>query len=184
MLFSPTGLADAWVIDAQPLRDSREFFARSFCSREFATRGIPDAFVQHSLSQSENRYTLRGLHFQRPPHEEAKVVGCMRGAIYDVIIDLRPGSSTFGRWAGFELTASNLRQIYIPKGFAHGFQTLSENTLVNYLISEFHVPGAAQGIRYDDPELGIEWPAAPTVLSDRDRAWPSFQNAVEPEAVY
>jgi len=118
------------------------------------------------------RGTLRGMHFQLAPHAEVKVVSCLRGAMFDVIIDLRPESPTYRRWIGVELTAHNQRQLYIPAGFAHGFQTLADDTVTNYLISEFYVPQASVGVRFDDPAFGITWPMAPTTMSDKDRAWP------------
>jgi dTDP-4-dehydrorhamnose 3,5-epimerase len=177
MRFEQTALKDALVIVPEPIRDDRGFFARSFCVEEFAAHGLETKFVQHSLSFSRRRHTLRGVHFQRAPHAEAKVVSCIQGAIFDVIVDLRPASPTYRRWAGFELTAQNRLQLYVPKGFAHGHQTLVDDTTVAYLISEFHVPAAAGGIRYDDPALAIGWPAAPSILSDRDRQWPLMEPA-------
>jgi dTDP-4-dehydrorhamnose 3,5-epimerase len=177
MRFEQTALKDALVIVPEPIRDDRGFFARSFCVEEFAAHGLETKFVQHSLSFSRRRHTLRGIHFQRAPHAEAKVVSCIQGAIFDVIVDLRPASPTYRRWAAFELTAQNRLQLYVPKGFAHGHQTLVDDTTVAYLISEFHVPAAAGGIRYDDPALAIGWPAAPSILSDRDRQWPLMEPA-------
>jgi dTDP-4-dehydrorhamnose 3,5-epimerase len=171
MRFKETALKDAWVIAPEPVRDDRGFFARSFCVEEFGARGLETRFVQHSLSFSRKRHTLRGIHFQRAPHAEVKVVSCIHGAIFDVIVDLRPGSATYRHWAAFELTAQNRLQLYVPKGFAHGHQTLTDDTTVAYLISEFHVPAAASGIRHDDPALGIDWPAAPSILSDKDKEW-------------
>jgi dTDP-4-dehydrorhamnose 3,5-epimerase len=177
MRFEQTALKDARVIVPEPIRDDRGFFARSFCVEEFAAHGLETKFVQHSLSFSRRRHTLRGIHFQRPPHAEAKVVSCIQGAIFDVIVDLRPASPTYRRWAAFELTAQNRLQLYVPKGFAHGHQTLADDTTVAYLISEFHAPGAAGGIRYDDPALAIGWPARPSILSDSDRKWPLMEPA-------
>jgi len=175
MRFTPTDLNDAWLIEPEPFRDARGWFARTFCEREFGERGLETRFVQHSTSQNFNRGTLRGMHFQRGTDAEVKLVRCLKGAIYDVIIDLRPDSPTFKRWFGAELTAENVRQLYIPKGFAHGFQTLSDDCEIGYLISEFYAPEASSGVRWDDPAFAITWPMAPTVLSDKDRDWPDFR---------
>lgn len=174
MRFEETELRDARLIEPEPVRDHRGFFARTFCVREFADHGLTATFVQHSTSQSNTRGTLRGMHFQRAPHGEAKVVRCLQGAIWDVIIDLRPNSPTYRRWQGFELTPENRRQLYVPEGFAHGFQTLSDDTEVGYLISAFYVPDAASGVRHDDPAFDIDWPLEVTVISEKDRAWPEF----------
>jgi dTDP-4-dehydrorhamnose 3,5-epimerase len=177
MQFYKTTLAGAHLILSEPAWDERGFFSRTFCMRAFAEHGLETAFVQHSTSYNIRRGTLRGMHFQRPPHGEVKLVSCLKGAIWDVIVDLRPGSASFGRWEGFELTAQNRRRLYIPKGFAHGFQTLADDTEVGYLISEFHVPEAAAGHRHDDPAFAIEWPLPLTVMSARDRSWPEFAAA-------
>jgi dTDP-4-dehydrorhamnose 3,5-epimerase len=179
MRFEKTPLQDAWLIVPEPIEDERGFFARNFCTEEFSARGLETRFVQHSMSFSGRRHTLRGLHFQREPHAETKLVSCVEGAIFDVIVDLRPASPTYRRWAGFELDARNRRQLYVPKGFAHGLQTLADDTTVAYMISAFHVAGAASGIRYDDPAIGVEWPARPAVISDRDRQLPAFRELVE-----
>lgn len=174
MIFNETIFPDAWLIDIERSEDSRGFFARTFCVREFAARGLETSFVQHSRSYSKERGTLRGMHYQTPPHDEVKVVSCLKGAIFDVIVDIRPASPLFGRWQGFELTDENRRQLYIPSGFAHGFQTLSGDAEVSYLISAFYEPSAASGFRYDDAAFSIRWPLAVSVISDRDKAWPSL----------
>jgi dTDP-4-dehydrorhamnose 3,5-epimerase len=174
MRFQPTNLKDAWLIELEPARDSRGFFARTFCVEEFAAHGLETSYPQHSISFSHRQGTLRGMHFQRQPHSEVKLVRCLRGAIWDVIIDIRPDSPTFCSWQWFELSEHNNRQLYIPKGFAHGFQTLTENAEVNYLISESYAPQAASGIRYDDPRFTIEWPQPVNEISDKDRQWPDF----------
>ena len=176
MKFLPTELHDARLIQLEPVHDSRGFFARTFCTLEFSAHGLETNYPQQSMSCSARKGTLRGMHYQREPHAEVKVVRCLRGAIWDVIVDLRPGSPTFGRWQGFELTNSNHYQLYIPKGFAHGFQTLSNIAEVSYLISAPYMPDAASGIRHDDPDLGIEWPLAVTEVSEKDRSWPSFND--------
>lgn len=174
MRFTKTQLADAFVIDLEPRGDDRGFFARTFCIQEFAVHGLETNFVQHSTSHSRAAGTLRGMHFQRTPHAEVKVVRCRKGAIWDVIIDLRSDSPSFGHWQGFELTAENGRQLYIPRGFAHGFQTLSDAVEVDYLISTFYAPVSATGLRHDDPAFAIEWPRPVTVMSSADRTWPDF----------
>ena len=174
MKFAETNLIGAWLIEADLLHDSRGFFARTFCAREFDKRGLVTSFVQHSMSHSRAKGTLRGMHFQIAPHDETKLVSCRQGAIWDVIIDLRPASPTYCRWQAFSLTADNRRQLYVPTSFAHGFQTLSDDAEVSYLISAFHEPAAAAGYRYDDPAFAIDWPMPVTAISDRDTAWPLF----------
>jgi dTDP-4-dehydrorhamnose 3,5-epimerase len=174
MLFTKTELEGAWLIEPEPVRDPRGWFARTFCEREFASQGLETRFVQHSTSQNAERGTLRGMHFQTGAHAEVKLVRCLKGAILDVIIDLNPGSPTYRQWRGYELSALNMRQLYVPKGFAHGFQTLEDNCEVGYLISEFYAPAASSGVRWNDPAFGIAWPMAPTVLSDKDKGWPDF----------
>lgn len=172
MRFTETELNGAWLIEALPISDERGSFARTFCAAEYAEHGLETNFVQHSVSHSVKKHTLRGMHFQSAPHAEVKVVSCIDGAILDVIVDLRPNSPTYRRWTACELTASNNRRLYIPKGFAHGFQTLTEDAVVAYLISEFYNPQASTGVRWNDPAFAIAWPAEPTVLSEKDQAWP------------
>lgn len=174
MRFIPASLDGVLLVEPEPLADPRGFFARTFCAREFARAGCEAAFPQHSLSFSARRGTLRGMHYQIAPHEEAKVVTCHRGAIRDVLIDLRPASPTYLRWEGFDLTAANRRSLYVPKGVAHGFQTLVDETEVGYLISAFHEPGAGLGVRHDDPAFRIDWPLPVSAMSDRDRGWPDY----------
>jgi dTDP-4-dehydrorhamnose 3,5-epimerase len=174
MRFEATNLSGAWLIVPEPVGDERGFFARTFCVRELAEQRLETEFVQHSASVSLKRGTLRGMHFQREPHGEVKIVTCVNGAILDVIVDLRPASPTFRRWQGFELTDENRHRLYIPKGFAHGFQTLTDNVEVGYLISAFYEPSAASGVRYDDPAFGIEWPLPVTVISEKDKGWADF----------
>lgn len=180
MRFHETELPGAWLIDLEPTRDDRGFFSRIFCARELAGRGLETNFVQHSLSFSAARGTLRGMHFQAPPHGEVKIVECVKGAIWDVIIDIRPQSPSFGHWRSVELTAENRRQLYIPVGFAHGFETLSDDAEVRYLISAFYEPLAACGFRHDDPAFGIGWPLPVAVISDKDQVWPDFAGAFQP----
>jgi dTDP-4-dehydrorhamnose 3,5-epimerase len=174
MRFLETQLDGARLMELEPIDDERGFFSRTFCVREFARQGLEANFVQHSLSYSKQRGTLRGMHFQVHPHDEVKVVECARGALWDVIIDLRPHSPTYRRWQGFELTAESRQQLYIPAGFAHGFQTLQDNTEARYLISTYHEPSAARGYRYDDVSFAIKWPLSVTLISDKDLAWPDF----------
>lgn len=174
MRFVETKLAGAFVVEPEPIRDNRGFFARSFCEREFAEHGLETRFPQHSISYNARKGTLRGMHFQRAPHAEAKLVRCSAGAIFDVIVDLREGSPTRGWWEGFELSVGNRRQLYIPQGFGHGFQALCDDAEITYMISAFHEPAAAAGFRYDDPALAIQWPLPVSVIADRDLAWPAF----------
>ncbi len=174
MIFGVTEIEGARLIDIAPHADERGFFARTWCREELAAAGLDADLVQENLSYNRRRGTLRGMHFQRAPHAETKIVRCIRGAILDVIVDLRPDSPSYLRWEGFELTADNRRALYIPKGLAHGFQTLSDDAEVGYHMSAFHAPEAAAGHRYDDPAFGVVWPLPVSVISPRDLAWPSF----------
>lgn len=178
MRFSETELNGVWLMEPSPSTDERGSFTRTFCEREMADHGLATRFVQHSRSRSIRKGTLRGMHFQEPPHAEIKIVSCVRGAIFDVVVDLRPGSPTRHQWLGFELTPGNMRQLYIPEGFAHGLQTLTDDAEVGYLVSQFHAPHAASGVRYDDPAFAIDWPMAPTVMSERDKSWPMLDELV------
>ena len=159
MIFAETKLKGAYVIEPERLEDERGFFARTFGHEEFAAHGLRNRFVQCSISFNQKKGTLRGMHYQVAPYEEAKLVRCTMGAIYDVIIDLRSGSPTFKQWVAVELTAQNRNMLYVPEGLAHGFQSLEDDTEVFYQISEFYHPESARGIRWDDPALAIEWPA-------------------------
>lgn len=174
MLFRQTELTGVRLIELEPARDERGFFARTFCTREFAAQGLETTFPQHSVSHTTRAGSVRGMHFQRTPHEEVKLLRCVKGAIHDVLIDLRPDSPTYRRWEAYELTAENRRQLYVPAGLAHGFQTLAPDTEVAYLISAFYVAEAAAGLRYDDPAFAIAWPLPVTDVSAKDRAWPDF----------
>jgi dTDP-4-dehydrorhamnose 3,5-epimerase len=174
MRFETTGLNGAWLIQLEPTHDSRGFFARTFCADEFRAHGLETDFPQHSVSFSSRKGTVRGMHFQREPHSEVKLVRCLSGTIWDVIIDIRPQSPTFRQWHSFELSDQNGSQLYIPKGFAHGFQTLSDNAQVNYLISEAYAPASASGVRYDDPSFGIMWPLPVSAISEKDLLWPDL----------
>ncbi|HZB93934.1 MAG TPA: dTDP-4-dehydrorhamnose 3,5-epimerase [Stellaceae bacterium] len=179
MIFTPARLAGLMLVELEPHRDERGWFARAWCAREFAEHGLDPGLAQASLSFNHRRGTLRGLHYQRPPHAEAKLVRCLSGALWDVAVDLRPGSPTRGRWEAFELSAANRRALYIPAGFAHGFQTLAPDTEILYLISAFHAPEAAAGLRHDDPAFAISWPLPVAAISPRDTAWPAFAADVE-----
>lgn len=178
MRFVETGLPGAWVIEAEARGDERGFLARTYCAREFGQLGLCTEWVQCSTVYTVQQGTLRGLHFQRAPHAEVKLIRCTAGAVYDVIVDLRPASPTFRRWFATELTALNRRMIYVPEGFGHGMQTLVDDTELFYMMSAFYEPAAAAGVRWDDPALGIVWPMAPTgarIIGERDVQWPSLQ---------
>lgn len=172
MLFRETPLAGAFVLEPERHEDERGGFFRSFCRHEFEKHGLDPTVAQANISSNRLAGTLRGLHFQTEPHGETKLVRCSRGRLFDVIADLRPGSATQGQWFGAELSTTNSHQLYIPRGFAHGFLTLDDDTEVSYLMGSFYQPGAGAGVRWDDPDLAIEWPRPPVVLSDRDAALP------------
>jgi dTDP-4-dehydrorhamnose 3,5-epimerase len=172
MIFTETPLAGAYLVELERRGDDRGFFARAFCTREFAAQGLATEFVQANMSQSRDPGTLRGMHFQRAPAQETKLVRCVAGALYDVIVDNRPDSSTYLQSFGAELTAENGLAIYVPKGFAHGFQTLAPHTMASYMVDEYYTPEAEGGYRHDDPALGIDWPAKVTVISTKDASWP------------
>jgi len=172
MKFLPTPLGGACVVELQQLDDDRGFFARSFCRQEFEAHGLDPDIAQCNISFNRHRGTLRGLHYQAEPHAEAKLVRCTQGAVWDVIVDLRPGSPSFRRWHAVELSAANRLALYVPKGFAHGFQTLADNSEVLYLMSQFYRPDAARGLRWNDPTLAIKWPLADPQVSDRDGDFP------------
>jgi dTDP-4-dehydrorhamnose 3,5-epimerase len=172
MHFTQTPLAGAYVIDLEKRGDDRGYFARAFCAREFAEQGLATVFVQANMSLNRETGTLRGLHFQRAPAQETKLVRCVTGALYDVIVDIRPDSPTHLQSFGVELTAENGRALYVPKGFAHGFLTLTPDTTASYMVDEFYTSQAEGGLRYDDPALGIDWPGDVRVISPKDADWP------------
>jgi dTDP-4-dehydrorhamnose 3,5-epimerase len=174
MRFLPTELAGAVLIEPERRSDERGFFVRIFCEAEFAAAGLATHFPQANASGNPRAGTLRGLHYQRPPHAEIKVVRCTRGAIFDVILDLRHGSPSHGRWQGFTLSAANGHMLYVPEGFAHGYQTLEDDTEVSYRVSHPYAPGAEAGLRWDDPAFAIAWPRPVTALSQKDASWPDF----------
>ncbi|WP_298723319.1 dTDP-4-dehydrorhamnose 3,5-epimerase [uncultured Ferrovibrio sp.] len=181
MKFTETKLPGAFIIDLERREDDRGFFARVWCRKEFLDHGIDIDILQGNLSVNPVPGTLRGMHYQEKPYGEAKLVRCQRGAIYDVIVDLRPGSPTFRQWIGVELTAESHRMLYVPDGFAHGFQTLVENSEVNYLVSQYYTPDAGRGVRYDDPVLNITWPLPVSRISEQDKGWPLLAATVPAE---
>ena len=181
MIFTPASLQDAVIIDVERRGDERGHLARTFCEQEFADHGLVTRFVQASTIFSPLRGTLRGLHFQRPPHGEVKLVRCTRGAARVTIVDLRPQSPSHRQWLGVELTPENGRLLYVPIGFAQGYQTLLDDTEVAYQMSHEYVPESAGGVRWDDPAFAIEWPAAPArIISERDRSWPDYEPGSAP----
>lgn len=179
MIFTETALAGAYLLDLEPRGDERGFFARAFCRREFEAHGLKPAIAQGNISFNYRKGVVRGLHFQFPPFAETKCVRCTRGAILDVIVDLRPESPTFLRHVAVELTADNRRALYVPERFAHGYQVLEDDTETAYQVGEFYTPSAESGLRYSDPRLGIEWPLPVADMSDKDRRWELLES-VEP----
>ena len=174
MIFEPTPITGAFVVRPERVVDERGYFARTYCVRELTEQGLDPAISQASLSFNRRRGTLRGMHFQAAPHEENKIVSCQRGSFFDVIVDLRRESPSYKRWFGVTLTEDEATALYIPKGCAHGFITLADDTLVHYFISGFYHPESARGVRFDDPAFAIEWPLPPVVIAARDRAFPDF----------
>lgn len=174
MKFIETILKGAFVIEPELIEDERGFFARAFCRREFEAHGLNPNLVQCSMSFNRQRGTLRGMHYQVPPYAECKLVRCTRGAIYDVIVDLRPNSPTFRRWVAVDLTTENRRILYVPQDFAHGFQTLTDNTEVFYQISEYYAPECSKGARWNDPAFQIRWPLETLIISTRDQSYDDF----------
>lgn len=177
MRFILTPLAGAYLIEPELISDERGFFARTYCCKEFAAKGLHVSPVQCNISFNKARGTLRGMHYQKRPHAEAKLVRCTQGAIYDVIIDLRHDSDTFTQYFSVELTAANRNALYVPEGFAHGFQTLGDDTEVHYQMFNFFAPESAAGVRWNDPAFHIEWPQKVSIMSDKDRTYPDFDGA-------
>ena len=177
MQFTETKLTGAFLIDIQPRSDDRGFFARTFCAREFEERGLKPSIAQANVAFNRRKGALRGLHFQYPPSAETKLIRCTRGAVLDVIIDLRPESATYLQHVAVELTADNHRTLYVPERFAHGYQVLEDNTETTYLMGEFYTPSDAGGLHYSDPRLAIDWPLPPVDLTQRDRDWPMLAEA-------
>ena len=174
MIFTKTALAGAMIVDVERREDARGYFGRTYCEREFQANGLPARMVQANVSLTHQASTLRGMHYQLPPRAEDKLVRCVRGAIWDVIVDIRPESPTYCQWIGVELNDCSERMLLVPKGFAHGFITLTDDVMVNYQVSEFHTPAAEGGARHDDPAFAIKWPVPILGMSDRDRSWPDF----------
>jgi dTDP-4-dehydrorhamnose 3,5-epimerase len=179
LIFTETPLPGSYVIDVEKINDHRGYFARVWCERELRQHGLKTNLAQSNVGFSHRRGTLRGLHFQKAPHAEVKIVRCTRGAIFDVIVDLRPESQAYRQWFGVELTEDNGRMIYVPEEFAQGYLTLADNTEMNYHTSDFFSPETVSGVRYDDPALGIQWPFAATVISEQDRKWPFLEQRQE-----
>lgn len=177
MKFHATPLSGLYVVEIEALRDERGFFARSYCAREFSAHGVDFPVAQCNVSFNDKAGTLRGLHYQAAPHEEAKLVRCTRGALFDVAVDVRLDSPTYRRWYAVELTPDNGRMLFIPGGFAHGFQTLQDGTEISYVMSEFYHPDSARGLRWDDPAFAIDWPLANPIISDKDRSHPLLDRA-------
>jgi dTDP-4-dehydrorhamnose 3,5-epimerase len=175
IIFQELSIPGAWLIEPEKQEDHRGFFARAWCQRELAAQSLITAFVQSNISFNKRKGTLRGLHYQAPPHEETKLVRCTQGALYDVIVDLRRDSPTRGQWLAVELPVDNYRTLYIPAGLAHGFQTLADNTEIFYQMSEFYQPEAARGIRWDDPALNITWPLPQPIISPKDLSYQDFR---------
>jgi len=174
--FAPTTISGIWLIELELRSDERGFLARTYCENEFAAHGLNTRWPQCNLTLTKKRGMLRGMHFQAEPKPEVKLIRCAAGAIYDVLVDVRRQSPTFGKWQGFELSAENRHMLYVSGGIAHGFQCLADNCEVFYQMSEFYVPELARGLRYDDPQIGIRWPIANPVLSDRDRTLPLLKD--------
>ena len=179
MIFTEATLAGAYIIEPERREDERGFFARTWCQREFEAHGLNPSLAQCNISYNKVKGTLRGMHFQAPPYQEVKLIRCTMGAIYDVIIDLRPESPTFVNHFGVTLTPQGRNMLYIPEGFAHGFLTLADDTEVFYQMSEFYAPNYGRGVRWNDPAFGIKWPAEVTVISERDANYPDFTSLEE-----
>lgn len=179
MIFKETDLKGAFLIEMELLEDERGFFSRSFCREEFKRYGLNTEVAQCNVSYNKKKGTLRGIHFQMAPKEEAKLVRCVKGAVYDVIIDLRPDSDTYCRWRGVELNSQEYKELYIPEGFAHGFQTLEDNTELFYQMFEVYDAGLASGVRYNDPAFGIKWPLPDPIISKKDRSYPLFEKVTQ-----
>jgi dTDP-4-dehydrorhamnose 3,5-epimerase len=177
MIFTETKLIGAYIIEINKIEDERGFFGRSWCKNEFDKYHLNTNVVQANVSLSKHKGTLRGMHFQKNPYQETKLIRCSRGSIFDVIIDLRPSSPTFMQWFGIELTQDNYKMLYVPENFAHGILTLQDNTEVSYFVTQFYTPGAEGGIRWNDPAIGIQWPVSPTIITEKDNNHPNFNSS-------
>lgn len=175
MIFEETQLHGSFIITPERLKDLRGFFARTWCRKEFEAYGLNTVLTQSNIAFNYKKGTLRGMHFQKSPHEEVKLIRCTAGSIFDVIIDLRPRSSTYMKWTGIELTAENRKMFYVPAGFAHGYQTLTDNSEVFYQVSQYYAPEAEDGVRWNDPVFQIEWPDDYRIISEKDQKWPDFK---------
>ena len=175
MKFQETKLAGSYIIEPEKLSDDRGFFARVWDQKIFGEIGLNPNIFQCNVSLTKKKGSIRGMHYQIHPYEETKLVRCTQGSIFDVIIDLRPDSKTYQQWEGFELSSENHKMLFVPEGFAHGFQTLVDNVEIFYQVSEFYTPNAEQGIRWNDDEFNIVWPLTPTVLSEKDSSWPNYE---------
>ena len=178
MLFTETGLEDAYVVELEKKEDHRGFFARSWDAKEFSKHNLNSKLVQCNISFSKKRGTLRGMHYQTKPFEESKLIRCTKGKIFDAIIDLRPSSKTFKKWFGIELTEENYKMLFVPEGFAHGFQSLVDNTEIIYQVSEFYTPGSELGIHWNDPAFNIKWPVKEKIITEKDNSWKFFDVGV------
>ena len=176
MIFTETKLLGAYIIDIEPIKDQRGFFARTWCSRVFENQGLVTQMVQYNISFNYTQGTVRGLHYQVAPHSEVKLFKCIRGTVYHIIVDLRPESSTYKSWIAEKLSDKNRRMLYVPEGFASGYQTLEDNCEVFYQVSEYYKPNSERGIRWNDPSFGITWPTQVTIVSDKDKSFPDFES--------
>ena len=174
MKFIPQTIPGAWLIEPSPFKDERGVFRRHFCAREFAAHGIASNVLQSNISENSHALTLRGFHYQLPPYGEGKTLTCLRGKLYDIMVDLRPDSPSYLKWISFELDGENRNSIHIPPGCANAFLTLTDDTLVYYVVSEYYQPGAERGIRWNDPRFGFHWPIDPQHISQKDASWPDF----------
>lgn len=180
MVFKETEIAGAFIIEIEKYSDNRGFFARGYCEKEFNEQNISFEMVQANIGFSKKKHTIRGLHYQREPHAEAKLVRCTKGALYDVIVDLRPDSSTYMQWTGVELTSNNHKMFYVPKGCAHGYQTMEDETEIFYMVSAFYAPGFEQGLRWNDPLFNIQWKETDDIIiSEKDQTWPDYRDSAK-----
>jgi len=175
MIFEPIPLDGAWVVTLDPIEDERGYYARAYCRKEFEAHGIDPTVVQVNAAFSKSAGTLRGMHYQTDPCAETKLVRCVRGSLYDVMVDMRPDSPTYLQHFGIELSAANRKMVFVPKSFAHGFLTLKDNTELCYMVGEYYAPGCEQGFCHDDPAVGIQWPVAVEVISEKDKSWPPLK---------
>lgn len=174
MIFTPTKIPNVLIVELEKREDARGYFARAWCEREFAEHRLPQ-FVQTNISMSRRKGTIRGLHYQAAPHRESKYLRCIRGAIFDVALDLRPASPTFMQWFGIELTSENRKAVFVPEGLAHAYQALTDDAEVIYSTSCYYAPGAERGVRWNDPAFGIDWPIKKTIVSTKDATWPDWK---------